>query len=318
MEAEKLVQVLGNKSLHSQVLNLSDVLKKEDCPPVEKECSLDNFKMTDSPTNTEINCHSPIKKESDLVSGNQDDEIVHVSITNETTEQENIESEDLGFKKEIVEELTATYEKQTTDIKIEEPSYGGKFACNQCCKVYAHPNNLWRHKKEHDGVRYICGQCGRQFGQKSHLNIHVEGVHEKKRFQCEDCGDSLSRRALPEHKKAKHEGRRFICDQCDLVFTQKGNLHSHKKHKHGGVRYYCSQCGLNFGHPTTLTLHIKVQHDGEKFVCDVCEKTFNSKRALKFHGDAKHENISYQCDICSHKSTQPGNLKAHKRKIHGN
>jgi len=62
---------------------------------------------------------------------------------------------------------------------------------------------LMHNKKEHYGMRHICDQCGHQFVKKKHLLIHMEGVHDKTKFQCEYCGELLSRRALPEHKKSK-------------------------------------------------------------------------------------------------------------------
>merc|ERR1719318_626270 len=63
-----------------------------------------------------------------------------------------------------------------------------------CTKSYARAIGLFNHKKTvHECVYYECEECGKRFGQKSHMKRHYETVHEEKKpFKCSKCGLKFS------------------------------------------------------------------------------------------------------------------------------
>ena len=65
----------------------------------------------------------------------------------------------------------------------------------------------------HDGVKYPCDQCEKQFTQQSNLNKHI---------------------------LSPHEGIKYPCGQCTKQFTELGSLKKHMKAIHLKVKYYWS------------------------------------------------------------------------------
>ena len=63
----------------------------------------------------------------------------------------------------------------------------------------------------HDGVKYPCDQCEKQFTQQSNLNKHI---------------------------LSPHEGIKYPCGQCTKQFTELGSLKKHMKAIHLKVKYY--------------------------------------------------------------------------------
>lgn len=106
-------------------------------------------------------------------------------------------------------------------------------------KVFLHfAHRLWipfeNHKASiHDGVRYKCTHCRKQFTQKFQLKVHISSVHLGKKVQCERCDDQAGAgSALRAHIAAVHKGIRYKCDICGQTFRNKGAIKSHKSSKH--------------------------------------------------------------------------------------
>ena len=71
----------------------------------------------------------------------------------------------------------------------------------------------------------------------TNLRIHKESQHDGVRYGCEQCEREFTRRRnLRDHIGSAHEGRRHSCDHCDIKFTGKSNLISHTKRKHQDVK----------------------------------------------------------------------------------
>ena len=62
---------------------------------------------------------------------------------------------------------------------------------------------------------------------------HYESIHEGKRYHCEHCGKNFTQQSqLKSHKESAHQGIRYHCNFCSRVFTIKGELNRHKKRVH--------------------------------------------------------------------------------------
>ena len=68
------------------------------------------------------------------------------------------------------------------------------------------------------------------------LDEHKRAVHEGVKYPCLQCGKQFSQRGnLAKHKRAVHEGVKFSCDQCNYQSTQKVNLTRHRRAVHEAV-----------------------------------------------------------------------------------
>ncbi|CAG0919579.1 unnamed protein product [Notodromas monacha] len=96
------------------------------------------------------------------------------------------------------------------------------YVCNECGKSFTNPNNLSRHKKNHNAFRpyachvcdkrffqrpYVCPQCNKAFNQSTHLYKHIN-IHQKLPHACRRCGERFRYKTERErHKKAVHANR---------------------------------------------------------------------------------------------------------------
>ena len=47
---------------------------------------------------------------------------------------------------------------------------------------------LTTHKQsKHEGIKYICSKCGKEFSQKGDVTKHIRSVHDEKKYQCKGC-----------------------------------------------------------------------------------------------------------------------------------
>ena len=75
--------------------------------------------------------------------------------------------------------------------------------------------SLAHHKKAvHEGVIYICGQCGYKSTTKGHLVKHKKTVHERVKYPCRICDhQATSKGKLAQHKWA-------VLDNVDNVIIR--------------------------------------------------------------------------------------------------
>lgn len=68
------------------------------------------------------------------------------------------------------------------------------YACDRCPNRYRQKCHLDQHMDTHDGVKYQCLICKKDYSKKWSLKIHMISVHsDGSRFKC-DCGLSFVRR----------------------------------------------------------------------------------------------------------------------------
>jgi len=51
------------------------------------------------------------------------------------------------------------------------------FKCDQCPSTFSRKDNLIRHIKNHDGLRFLCTVCPSTFSYKTGLNKHQKNAH---------------------------------------------------------------------------------------------------------------------------------------------
>ncbi|KAM7384882.1 hypothetical protein PAMA_011984 [Pampus argenteus] len=130
-----------------------------------------------------------------------------------------------------------------------------------------------------------CSLCGKRFGSKDHLQIHMK------------C----------------HTGEKtFTCPFCSKKFTKRSNLTTHLRVHTGEKPFTCSVCNTSFSLRCTLVNHMRV-HTGEKpFSCSVCSKRFSKKANLNTHMALHTEEKPFKCQICDKRFTWHSQVKNHK------
>ena len=66
---------------------------------------------------------------------------------------------------------------------------------------------IWYHtKSKHEGVKYACNQCDKQFAQQAHLTTHIQSKHEGVKYACNQCDQQYTlQRSLTKHIQSIHD-----------------------------------------------------------------------------------------------------------------
>ena len=147
----------------------------------------------------------------------------------------------------------------------------------------------------HYGKCYKCPICDKNVSSKQSLKEHIESMHDKKKFECSECGYSFKHGGnLNKHKKICHEGGdyKYSCKQCNKDFSTKQSLKRHTFSVHLGQKHTCEQCSKCFTTQSSLSIHIKHIHGGKKFSCDKCNSNFSSVSVLYNHKKNVHEKLT--------------------------
>lgn len=207
-----------------------------------------------------------------------------------------------------------------------------KLQCQICDRIFATPHQLRFHGTvEHNGFRFQCTKCPKQFRHNQHFKQHINHHSATKSFICDACGKAVKTKGtLDRHisvvhqKQPRNDGPKSIrmksrmlphrklhqCPimQCSRSFTNLTSLQGHlKKHPINGIaewqeykRSACYRCNLKFESVEKLKEHV-LQHSKlfRMFPCEICKNVYNSAGALENHL-AKHSKKPrpFKCEVC--------------------
>lgn len=182
-------------------------------------------------------------------------------------------------------------------------------SCKWCCHVFTTTTDINEHKCT--APNHVCGQCGKKFAQRTHLNRHIKLHNEPKRTVkkiiketkedkpviCEKCGEIFKTPSILKQHLRSHGERTYECDICQRKFHRIGVLNEHKN-IHQNVQIPCNYCGKKLKSKKALDVHVLL-HGNKKFQCDKCDKSFFQrcnylKHYKQIHGDVK----IYKCSHC--------------------
>ncbi|XP_059621352.1 zinc finger protein 26-like [Phlebotomus argentipes] len=137
-----------------------------------------------------------------------------------------------------------------------------KFKCSHCDKSFFNKKALQFHLKCANDKNFICEVCGKGFGYRGDLTIHMRTHTNERPFKCKICGKTYKTPSMRiAHMDVHIDGKTYPCDICGLRLQSKasfrGHMRRHKEYKQHG--------------------------------CDICGRLFNSKYRLKVHKVGFHK-----------------------------
>ncbi len=176
-----------------------------------------------------------------------------------------------------------------------------------------------RNKTSHSSETEDASDWKQRREHKSGLNINHVLVNDigcnaaKKSFSCSECGKRFgSRDDLQIHMKSHTGEKTFTCPFCGKKFTKSSNLTTHLRVHTGEKPFTCSVCNTSFSLRCTLVNHMRV-HTGEKpFSCSVCSRRFSKKANLTTHMALHTEEKPFKCSVCDKRFTWHSQVKNHK------
>ncbi|XP_070575045.1 LOW QUALITY PROTEIN: zinc finger protein 64-like [Ptychodera flava] len=222
------------------------------------------------------------------------------------------------------------------------------FKCEMCNKAFNRRDKLKVHQRSHSGHKpYKCEYCTYAAADGSSLKKHIRIHTDERPFKCQICSyASRNSSQLVVHLRSHTGDCPFQCQQCDAKFKINSDLKRHMRIHTGEKPYQCELCDYRCAMRGNLKAHMRINHNpNNQIQCDECDFTCNSKRQLKLHAKTHqpeksikcmecsyscaskaalkaHERIHsderpFSCPYCNYDSKQPGNVRSHMKKRHG-
>ena len=105
-----------------------------------------------------------------------------------------------------------------------------------------------------------CNLCDYTCRRNDELKLHNRAVHEKKKqFKCENCVYHASHQWLVnKHVERVHNKGTYDCDECNFESLKKVDLNKHKRETHvKKAKLKCEQCSFETTERKELTRHCK-------------------------------------------------------------
>ena len=168
------------------------------------------------------------------------------------------------------------------------------------------------HFKTKHPIVHECELCKAVLSTGQALRLHMQGIHEQVRVQCEQCTFTCSPSYLKIHIESKHEGKLYYCDMCEHTTHKKILLKRHIQAMHTDIKpFMCDRCDYKCSRKEKLKLHIHSEHEDGKLGCEQCD--FKTARApnLREHIQNRHTKEISTCDHCQFSTTSKRNFTSH-------
>jgi len=225
--------------------------------------------------------------------------------------------------------------------------------CGDCGKGFISITSMLKHAvQEHGGLK--CPQnCDKRFHSRTRYSMHIKTQHEGLKYECKLCGkEFLSSDGLKAHRNIHMGVKPYQCDQCGSAFfdSRKLGLHMKKHTKQQKTQVpkkedlydtmrapaICHTCGREFNSRDTMMKHIKKSHTEEPEVDPAILKDHLKDRVLRYAArnsadqaatkfGTKIETVKkwitaatsqFICEICSKVFNTKWHMERHQKDIH--
>ncbi|XP_053622793.1 zinc finger protein 58-like [Plodia interpunctella] len=221
-----------------------------------------------------------------------------------------------SFECDICHSRFKAKNRMNTHMKIHRE----RFHCRNCDFVTNRECGLRLHYEYHQGKKYICEYCKKDFAKVSSYMSHVRLIHASLLPWCELCGESfIGEKGVQAHKKRAHkdfEDLAFKCVECKMCFVNEKALDKHTSLNKCSLSN-CVHCGDAFASLQLLKYHLVQRHGTESAVttdCDACAVSFHSNAAYQRHVTAC--GASAVCVQCGEHFRDHAALSAHEAGEH--
>lgn len=178
-------------------------------------------------------------------------------------------------------------------VQIQKCSTGGKpLSCLFCKKKIGTGGYLTRHISGHTGLKLLtCIVCEETFSLTSELLKHQcvgkssQPRHTvKKPFSCSQCGKRFGRKQQLQLHMRVHVGEKpFHCSVCNMHFINSESLMKHMRIHTRQTQFSCSICHEEFAWRRCLTKHMEIHAKEKLHRCGVCDRVFAQLYQLHYH-----------------------------------
>ena len=114
-------------------------------------------------------------------------------------------------------------------LHIRSHTQLNRFVCHVCGIVFLAKSSLKHHIRTHADTKFQCEQCNRVFTHPQTLRRHVLNAHNRpEKCTCTICGRQFGSAYSVKRHQMLHTGEKpFQCDKCGRGFVQKVDLRVH-------------------------------------------------------------------------------------------